>query len=154
MVIADTDFLSSFVKIGRVNLVFKAFNINKITIPGAVLHELEKAPFFNTILGLIDSSKIEVKSIEINNLSEEFGAGELESIALAQQTNDVLLMNDQSAIKYAEQMDVAVLDVPTFLLYCKKKNILSKKEIQEIITELKIKDYYEFSDDVKRVLLQ
>ncbi|MBI2145882.1 hypothetical protein HYU22_00905 [Candidatus Woesearchaeota archaeon] len=153
MAIADTDFLSSFIKIKRTNLIPKAFNTNKITIVSSVLHELEKAPFFDNILNLIDSKALEIKNIEGSISSEEFGAGEMESIALAEQTSDILLMSDQSATRYAEQKGVTVLDIPTFLLYCKKKKILSKIDIQEIIRELKEKDYYEFSDEVKQTLL-
>ena len=153
MVIADTDFLSSFVKIKKTNLISKVFNTSKITIVSAVLHELEKAPFFDNILSLIDSNVIKVRSIEVS-ASEEFGAGEIESIALAEQTGDILLMSDKSATRYAEQKGITVLDVPTFLLYCKKKKILSKMSLQEIICELKEKDYYEFGDDIKQTLLQ
>ncbi len=153
MVIVETDFLSSFVKIESTGLIFKAFNTSKITIPSAVLHELEKTLFFEKILEMIDSNSIEVRKVNVA-VSEKFGAGELECITLAKETDEILLMNDQVAIKYAEKRGITLLDVPTFLLYCKRKNIVSKREIQQMIHLLKEKDYYEFNNEVKQTLLQ
>ena len=124
-----------------------------IIIASVVLHELEDAPFFDSILHLIASNVIKVKSIDVR-ASEDLGAGEMESIALAAQTRDILLMSDRSALRYAEQRSIVVFDIPTFLFYCKKKKILLKKDIQEIMRELIQKDYYEFSDDVTKALLE
>jgi len=132
MIIADTDFLSSFAKIGKIDLMLKAFNVNKVTIPHDVLHELERAPFFNVIINLIESKKIEVKDVDIKAVSDEFGIGEEACMTLAEQTGGTLLMSDQLAVEYAELRGITVLDVPTFLLYCKKNNILSKNGIYMI----------------------
>ena len=154
MIIADADFLSSFVKIKKIDLILKAFNVNKVIIPNDVLRELEKAPFFDVVVELIESKKIEVKNVNIKAASDELGIGEEACMTLAKQTGGTLLISDQSAMKHAGQRGITVLDVPAFLLYCKKKNILSKKDLLEVMRELKEKDYYGFSEEVKQWLLQ
>ncbi len=63
-------------------------------------------------------------------------------------------MDDRRAAQHAKQEGITVMSIPAFLIHCKTKSIISKDEIREIIEELKEKDYYEFSDDVKQTLLQ
>ena len=154
MAIIDTDFLSSFLKIKRLPLIFEALNINALIIPGAVLHELEKAPFYKEVFELIQLKEIIVKNVEEANFSEELGIGETECFSLAQQTGDLLLTNDQRAIKYAELRGIIVSDISTFLFYCKKNSFVSQKEMRNIINLLKEKDYYVFSEEVKEELLK
>ncbi len=155
MIIADTDFLSAFLKIDRLELIFKALETKEIIIAGAVLHEVEQAPVYNKLLGALQSKdqKIIVKKVTIPD-SEDFGSGELESIALAEKFSGLLLMNDGKAAKYAESRGVTVIDIPIFLLHCKSSNYLSNKELIQIIEDLKEKDYYEFSTEVKEKLLK
>lgn len=155
MIIADADFLSSFLKIDALKLVFKALRTDKITITTGVLSELERAPFREKLhlwFASIDS-KIVVEKIDEIYFSEEFGRGELESIYLAERTNSLLLTNDRNAGLLAERKGITVMDIVTFLIYCKNHNLLSKDELRKIITELKEKDYYEFSEEAKNILL-
>ena len=63
-------------------------------------------------------------------------------------------MNDRKAAKYAENRGITVIDIPIFLFYCKTSNNLSNKELAQIIKDLKAKDYYEFSSEVKEKLLK
>ena len=155
MIVIDTDFLSCFFKIKRIDLLFKALNTKKIVIASAVLHELEKAQFYNEFLKLLSSKEntISIQKVSPLEQSQILGLGELESIALAEKLGALLLMNDQIAVKVAEAKGILVLDIPSFLLFCKKRNIVSKEDMQKIIIDLKEKDYYEFSQDVLDVLL-
>ncbi len=52
MTIIDTDFLSSFFKIGKLKLILKALNIRHIIIPSTVYEEVKEAKFFNEIAPL------------------------------------------------------------------------------------------------------
>ena len=155
MIIADTDFLSAFFKINRVDLIFAVFPTEKIIITGAVSHELEKAPFYDRFLELLSTEKrINIRKSESMDFSQELGVGELESMQLAERTNSILLMNDQEAVRIAEKRGIKVLDIPTFLLLCKKKNIAPKEEIMKIIKDLKEKDHYQFSEETTKKLLE
>ncbi len=154
MIIADTDFLSAFLKIDCLELIFKVLETKEIVIAGAVLHEVEQAPVYSKLLEALQSKekRIIVKKVTVSN-SENFGRGEIESISLAEKSNGLLLMNDRKAAKYAESRGVTVMDIPIFLLHCKTSDYLSNKELTQIIKELKEKDYYEFSTEVKEKLL-
>lgn len=52
MAILDTDFLSSFFKIGKLNLILKALDLKHVTIPSTVYEELKEAKFFDEIVSL------------------------------------------------------------------------------------------------------
>ena len=169
MVIVDTGFLSSFFKIGKLKFVLKVFNLKCLIIPTTVYEELKEAKFFEQIMASFafrttdvnDNQFILVKSVDLNELKECFqeetkilGNGELGCFLLAKKTDDKLLIDDQKARAVAKEKGLKVVSITTFLLYCKKKKILSLNEIIQIIKELKEKDYYELSNEVKEMLLK
>ena len=49
-IILDTDFLSSFLKIGRLNLVRDFFNVDYVSIPLAVFTEIGKTDLVDTLI--------------------------------------------------------------------------------------------------------
>ena len=154
-VVADTDFLSSFFKISRVELIFDAFGIDKISITQSVFEELAKAPFFNDLARNME--RIELVSIEKlpdNIQSTIFGKGEIESISYALEKKSILLTNDKKAGEFAEDLGVKVLDIVSFLLLCKEINLLSMSEMEHIIGSLKKYDYMEFNQEQKKLLLE
>lgn len=155
IIIADTDFLSAFLKVDRLELVFKALETKEIVIAGTVLHEIEQASVYSQLLDFLQSKdkKVIVKKVTIP-VSDDFGRGELESISLAEESDGLLLMNDRKAAKFAESRGITVMDIPIFLFHCKTSNHLSSKELTQIIKDLKEKDYYEFSMEVKEKLLK
>jgi len=50
-VVIDTDFLSSFLKIGRANLVKDFFNVDCVSIPRAVFTEIGKTNLVDSLIG-------------------------------------------------------------------------------------------------------
>lgn len=155
MIIADTDFLSAFLKIDRLNLIFDALETDEIVIARAVLHELEQAPTYSGWLEALHAQKhkIIVRDAELLE-SEDLGRGEMESISLAEKFKALLLMDDRKAAALAKSRGITVVDIPTFLLHCKSGNLLSLHELKQIIQDLKDKDYYEFTEEVKERLLK
>ena len=155
MIITDTGFLSSFLKIGRLDLIFRAFDTNRIVITSGVLQELEQAPMQRELKEALQSEEHKIIVKEIGETpAEGFGRGEMESMALATETNSLLLMDDRKAAQYAKQKGIIVMGLATFLLYCKTNKVISKEDIQTIITELKEKDYYQFNEEVRGKLLE
>lgn len=158
MIVIDADFLSSFLKIGRLNLVKDFFNIEFLYTPIGVLQEIAKTDLVNEFLKINYVKIIKVSDEDFSMLvSEEFeslGSGEKECIALCKQSqNSLLLINDNKARKIAEENGIAVLNISGFLLACKKTMFLDKNEIALIMQDLKQKDYYEFGEDEKKRLL-
>ena len=102
-IISDTDFLSSFLKIERLELV--------------------------------------------KDLFKNLGSGEKECLVLCKQFRDsMLLISDNKAREIANKNNIAVLNIPAFLLACKDAGLLDREDLATIIRDLKDKDYYEFSE--------
>ena len=154
MIVADTDFLSSFVKINELKLVFRVLKTKEIAITKAVYNELKESPMFDLLLPYFSAkeNKIVVKKVSAKDAPENLGLGERESIALAKENKAKLLMNDKIAGKYAEIMDVKVVDIPSFLFYCKEKKILNTYQLKTLISKLKANDFYEFKKEVEKAL--
>lgn len=156
MIVSDTDFLSAFSKIGKIDLIFRVFKTKEITISKAVYRELKESPAFDKVLPYFtDKEKsIKVKKVSTKEVPTSLGEGERESITLAQNQKAKLLMDDREAGIFAEGKGLDVIDIPAFLFHCKEKKKLSVSQIKEIITGLKDKDFYEFETKVKEELLK
>ena len=159
ILICDTDFLSSFLKIGRLELVKDLFKVVNLYIPVAVLREIAKT---DLITDLLNKEWIKVKKVSDEELKEmekdkEFanlGSGEKECLALCKRfEKSVLLISDNEARRIANKKDIVTLNISAFLLACKQMRILDRSDIIAIIRDLKEKDYYEFSEEEKQRLI-
>ncbi len=148
MIIVDTDFMSSFLKIGKLDLLRDFFK-EDLYIPLSVLKEISQT---DLIKELIEKKYVRVRSIEEVDVRDTgvLGRGELECISLASE-NDIVLMDDRKAGKIAMENNVKVVNIPGFLLALKKSNYLTQNQLKEIMDDLKEKDYYHFtkSDEKK-----
>ncbi len=155
-VFIDADFLSSFLKIGKLALIRDFFRVEILHTPAAVFSEIAKTDFIKDLLDekCIQIEKVDEKSFE--NLGKDFenlGSGEKECIVLCRQfQNSLLLISDKKALGVAKKHGITVLNIPAFLLACKNTRFLSKEEISRIIKDLKNKDYYEFSEEERKRL--
>ncbi|MCX9014998.1 MAG: hypothetical protein OIN89_09455 [Candidatus Methanoperedens sp.] len=156
-VVIDTDFLSSFLKIGRINLVKDFFNVEYVSIPIAVFTEIGKTDLVDILIG-IDWIKIKTvkDSVHSSFNAEDFdvlGAGEKECMMLCKSSSPhLLLINDKKARQVAVNYRIAVLNISGFLLACKKSGFVSNDELPEIIADLRNKDYFEFSQEELELL--
>ena len=158
-IICDTDFLSSFLKIERLELVKDLFKEDNLYIPVAVHAEIAKT---NLITDLLDKEWVKVKKVSDEELKEmekdkEFtnlDSGEKECLALCKRfEKSVLLISDNKARRIANKNDIFTLNISAFLLACKDMEILSREDILTIIHNLKEKDYYEFSEEERARLI-
>jgi predicted nucleic acid-binding protein len=159
IIISDTDFLSSLLKISRLEIVRDLFNEENVHIPVAVLSEVAKTEL---ITDLLSKDWIRVRKVKEGDLrkmerDKEFanlGSGEKECIVLCKQVRgSILLISDNKAGEIANKNDIMVLNIPAFLLACKQMRILNKDDIVAIIRDLKEKDYYEFSEEERNRLI-
>ena len=158
-IVIDTDFLSSFLKIGGVRLVKDFFNVDCVSIPLAVFTEIGKTDLVDK---LIETDWIKIKTVKNRNYadlnSKEFdalGAGEQECMMLCKDSQKhILLINDKKARQLATGSGISVLNISAFLLACKRSNYLDNDEMSTIIDNLKEKDYFEFGkDDLENLIL-
>lgn len=149
MIIVDTDFLSSFLKIDKLDLVRNFFG-EDLYIPLSVLKEISQTEL---IKKLIEKRYVKVRSIKEVDVTgkDVLGRGEFECISLASK-NDILLMDDRRAGKIAMENNVKVVNILGFLLSLKRSNYLTQNQLNKIVDDLKEKDYYSFTNSDEKKL--
>jgi len=82
------------------------------------------------------------------------GQGEQEAIVLAlERQGAVLLTNDNQARRLAGSLGVQVVNIPAFLLACKRAGLLDREAMANLVADLREKDHYGFRQDVLNLLL-
>jgi len=137
------------------DLIFKLFD--KLFITVEVYEELSRSRILvKPLAKSLKKGSIEImESSDFANLQEkypELGVGELSVIASA--GNKIAFIEDRKAEKIAEKEGLAVFNIPELLLVCKKKGLIDREEIRQIIEELKDKDRYYFKKEVEEILLR
>ena len=158
-VILDTDFLSAFLKIDRLQLVRDFYQADVLQIPPAVYAEVRQTRFFPKLAMLpwvrvtLPDPGIQEKLSRQQGFND-FGAGEREAMALAEQLDDsVLLMNDNRARLWAMSIGLQSLGIPGFLLACKRTLLMDSQGIADMVVALQEKDRDSFRKDVLELLL-
>jgi predicted nucleic acid-binding protein len=159
-VILDTDFLSSFLKIGCCDLIRLLYQVDRAIITTAVHRELAQTTLLPQLLAISwITVTTEIPSADQTLVQDStfqaLGSGEQECILLARVLPDVvLLMSDNKARQFARSLGVTVANIPAFLLACKMAALLSLEQMTQIIDDLKTQDYYEFRPEIRRALLE
>jgi predicted nucleic acid-binding protein len=152
-IVLDTDFLSAFLKIGRLQLVKDFYGVEALIVPAAVVAELSRTPLVQDFARIpwirIEAAEHEFSEEPLHRL----GRGEREAIALALRQDFLLLTNDNLARQAAVRAGVDAVDIPGFLLSCKLTGFLDGDEIREIVGELREKDHYGFRKEILDRLL-
>ncbi|MFL6192528.1 MAG: hypothetical protein ACJ75H_00045 [Thermoanaerobaculia bacterium] len=158
-VVFDTDFLSAFLKIDRLDLVRRFFQVEAAFVPPAVYREIARTDLLEKLVAV---PWIQVQGPEAPGspiLSDDpdlanLGLGEREAIALAaERAGSTLLTNDNKARSTAVRRGVVAITIPAFLLACKDAGVASRDEISRLVTALEERDHYGFRKDVRERLL-
>lgn len=107
--ILDSDFLSSFLKIGRCELVRLFYQVDRAIIPATVHREIAQTDLLAALLETrwIQSLPEPARDYVIASdpAFQALGSGEQGCIALAQAVDDtVLLMSDNMARRFAQSL--------------------------------------------------
>ena len=158
-ILLDTDFLSSFLKIERCDLIRSFYQVEQATIPAAVHRELAQTDLLTSLLAIrwiqvSPSNPQPDEALRRDPTFQALGAGEQACILLALTLpNAVLLMNDNKARRFARSLGVTVVNIPAFLLACKMAGLVSREQMTEIVQDLKDKDFYGFKSEIRDLLL-
>ncbi len=144
-IVFDTNVLSTFAKINRLDLLVKLFDKQKLLIPTAVFKELRdsKQEFTQIVL---DDKNFERASLTqeekdlILSLKNRLGIGEKECLVVCKNRNYVFVTNDELAIKEAEKLNIEWLNLTIILNALKQEKIVNEKELVKIIEEIETKD--------------
>lgn len=127
-VVSNTSPQILLAKIGRVELLAQLYS--EILIPASVLKELNAKPGseLQEILALIQSGKFRVQkatSNYLNRLSDDLGAGERETLALAIENNvDLVILDDQEGRKVARSMGLQVTGTIGVLVEARTRGLI------------------------------
>jgi predicted nucleic acid-binding protein len=145
--IADTDILSTFGKVGRIDLLLDLFQ--HLYVAPAVSQELRRAermgfPWVARIrqvvegLPLTDRECAEVERLV--DLYPQLGSGEIERFVLAQTPRLLCLTNDRQAKTVASLLNLSYLDLEELLRALKNRGILTTEALAILIGHIEDKD--------------
>jgi predicted nucleic acid-binding protein len=142
-VMADTDILSTFGKIGRLDLLQRLFD--KVHMAPAVSRELSRAAQMGFIwvasvqpvaimlpLTVDESREVE----RLTNLYPQLGSGEIESFVLAQTHHLTCLTNDRQAKTVAQALGLSYLDLEEILRALKTRTVLTTTALTALIAQI------------------
>ena len=146
-VIADTDILSTFGKISRLDLLQSLFD--NVYIAPAVWRELRCAAQLGFIwvasvqcvVVLLPLTMDESKEVErLASLYPQLGSGELESFVLAQTHHLVCLTDNRQAKVVAQALSLSYLDLEESLRAFKTRTLLTTAALTVLIAQVEEHD--------------
>ncbi|AAB91131.1 DUF3368 domain-containing protein [Archaeoglobus fulgidus] len=154
MVLVDNTVLSNFAKVGRVDLLSKAFE--KLFVTEQVKEEFEfgvKRGVLPALPRNFEILRLEEYELDIyNSLRTNLGKGEASCLAIAKNRKIPLLTDDFDARKVANILGVPVSGTVGVLARCVEKNLISKDEGNQILKEMIAKGFYSPISDLDEIL--
>jgi predicted nucleic acid-binding protein len=146
-VIADTDILSTFGKVDRLDLLRQLFQ--PIYLAPAVYRELLQAERMGFVWvdrimsagAMLPLTPDEAQEVErLVRQHPQLGRGEVESFVLAQTHHLMCLTNDRQAKAVAHQLNLLYLDLEEILRAFKTKAILATPALSTLIDQIEQED--------------
>ncbi|MHB8567922.1 MAG: hypothetical protein ACYC7D_14125 [Nitrososphaerales archaeon] len=136
-IVADTDILSIFAKISRVDILESLFQ--DILIPRGVISELQKGS------NMIDTafSKAVFAREELNLLRGKYPnlhRGEIECFVVAKSRDIPMTSNERIIQVLCRREKVECLSLPNILRFAILEKVLTREEAREIVSLIELKD--------------
>ncbi len=156
-ILCDTDILSVFAKIDRLDLLEDAFPNAEMIIVEAVYDELEKAEengysFPEKIFNSTDTTTLKDQELEKYRQKRDrpeflpLSKADLKTFIAAEEREILLLSNDSHLLEVSDQKHVLALDIYNILEVLYQKNKLDRSQIKEIGKQVKRKDNLDLPD--------
>jgi predicted nucleic acid-binding protein len=149
VIVADTNIVSTFARVGALKRLLELFAIDRLHITPATLHELNKAvevgcAFLSRILEAIPAqgelqllTLTESEIATADDLPSSLGAGESESIAVCRhRAGTRLLTNDKRARNVCREKSIPCLDLPGILRALWVQKVLPKKKVKLLLKKI------------------
>lgn len=157
MIVADTDVLSAFAKVGAVQLLFDLFRADNLTITEGVYKEIQYSAdtgrvFAKELTSMVDAGKIQVihltaeEKTETHTLPDTLGAGERESIIALRRRLGILLSNESRVKHYCKQFGITCVRIPDILRALWREGVIPKEGVMRLISDLENKDRMRFTE--------
>ena len=158
MIVADTNIVSTFARIGRLDLLFAVTETDALHLPPAVIKEIKAGlhkgldflqPLVDGLTGGAGFYALELTAVEktlADTLPGSLNAGERECIAgCAQRPDSKLLTNDKRAMRYCREHGITVIDLPVLLRWLWTRNIVSQIEVKALLDKMKMVENLQLS---------
>jgi predicted nucleic acid-binding protein len=153
----DTDIISTFGKIKRLDLLKDLFPNTRFFIPPSVYNELFKArergyEFVDYVIesGILEVAPLNKEELELlSKLREErrsLGLGELEGASICKHREYILVTNDRAAKKVCDQYGIEFIDLRMILKSLLVTAILTDNELKALIYEIEMRDRVAIKD--------
>jgi predicted nucleic acid-binding protein len=153
----DTDIISTFGKIKRLDLLKDLFPNTRFFIPPSVYNELFKArergyEFVDYVIesGILEVAPLNKEELELlSRLREErrsLGLGELEGVSICEHREYILVTNDRAAKKVCDQYGIEFIDLRMILKSLLVTAILTDNELKALIYEIERRDRVTIKD--------
>lgn len=148
MIVADTNILSTFARIRRLELLLAVAETDAFHLAPAVVKELQVGlnkgldflqPITDGLATGVNFYSIELTPDEknlVDGLPNSLNAGERESIAICSQRGGKLLTNDKRAHNYCRDNRIPSLDLRLILRQLWKASHCAKEEIRSLMEEI------------------
>lgn len=159
MILVDVNILSTFARVGGVELVRKLFREESLFLTPACLNEARRAvevgcDFLRPVLEAVESGAgfdivplTKDELLLLSSLPASLGAGERESLAVcSRQRGAKLLTNDRRARNFCRERAIPCLDLPGLLRALWKRGLRSKREVRDLMTEMERGEGIVFKD--------
>lgn len=155
MIIADTDILSAFAKVGRMPLLFSLFNSTELYITPAVFSEIEHSfdlgrQYAIDLFAMLGAGELRLvylaphEAVFRDTLPVTLASGERESIAAAKSRSGVVLSNESRVAHTCRENQVVCVRLPEILRALWVEQVATKLEVEEIVRDLGVKDRMRF----------
>ena len=155
MVFVDTDVLSIFAKIQRLQLLFDVFNQDPLSIATAVENEIKVGAlkgfhFAHDIIVLQRQKRIctyhpiVADKTFMGSLPQSLGPGERESMAICKRLTAVLASNERRVKHHCKENGIDCINLTEILRALWELKILTQTDVRTIINEIKVKDGLKF----------
>ncbi|MBI3327208.1 MAG: hypothetical protein HYZ81_10970 [Nitrospinae bacterium] len=157
MVLADTNILSTFAKIGELPLLRRLFAGEGIGVVPAVQEELLSGVrkgylVLQALVELIQHRQIELvvptveETLAKGALPPSFDEGERETLAVAKARGDTILTNERLAKNWCTGAGIPCVDLPGILRLCWRTKLLTKEQVRRLVRQIEEHDRIVFKD--------
>lgn len=148
MIIIDADILSTFAKMGELDLLIQLFSPLKMKITPMIQNELSVPmdygySFPKTIFDKIETifaSPEDCTGFDQFQLRHKLGSGEVEAIMICKTKRLSFCTNDTQAQKIAREFGIEVISLQAILKAIWKKKLRKKSEVRDLIDQMKVVD--------------
>ena len=157
MVLADTNILSTFAKIGELPLLMRLFAEEGIGVVPAVYEELHQGVskgyvVLQAAMELVQRRHIELvvpnaeETLGKSALPPSFDAGEREMMAVAQARGAKVLTNERLVKNWCQQGGIQYWDLPGILRALWRTHLLTQEQVRSLMMQIEEKDRIVFRD--------